>query len=168
MSRFHYGDYAVFLAGKGHFGDAEEVQLPDLEWKGEDFSGGGGLGTREFGMILNKLEMSIKLNSYENDIYAQALPAPGQTTTFKVVGSLIVPGEEEAPLKITVTGALQKLNRDGLKAGSKTIATATFRDIIYYEEVKDGVQMYEIDLLNQVLRVNGQDRLAVRRRNLGR
>lgn len=168
MSRTLYGDFALFKAGRGQFGTAEEVTPPELKWKTEDFSGGGGLGTREIGLILEKLEMGVKLNSYEDDLYSDALPAPGSTVTWKVMGSLIVPGEDEQPLKITVTGAVMEFKRDAFKAGGKTAADLKIKDIIYYEEIKNGVQMFEIDLLNQVLRVNGQDRMATRRRNLGR
>jgi P2 family phage contractile tail tube protein len=168
MSRTFYGDFSVFKGGQGQFGTAEEVTPPELKWKSEDFTGGGGLGTRSIGLLLDKLELGIKLNSYEDDLYADVLPAPGSSATWKVLGSLIVPGQDEQALKITVTGAVMEFKRDAFKAGGKTTAELKIMDIIYYEEVKNGVQMFEIDLLNQVLRVNGQDRMAVRRRNLGR
>ncbi len=65
-------------------------------------------------------------------------------------------------------GALMKLEREPLKASAKTMATFNWMDVIYYEEIEDGSQMFEVDTENYVLRVNGVDRFATRRRNLGR
>lgn len=166
--RMTYGDYALFKQGRGQFGTAEELKLPDLKWKTEDYMGGGQLGTRTLGLVLEALEIEAKLNSYEADIYGEALQAPGRSQNWRVMGSMIVPGEDEVPLKIEFTGALLDMSRDTMKPGAKTLATPKWKDVTYYKETVGGVTMYEIDLLNQILIVNGVDQMAIRRRNLGR
>ena len=91
-----------------------------------------------------------------------------RTWAGKVLGSLISPGEDEKPFKLLVTGSVMELKRDKLQPGKKSDTEYAIKDITYYQEFQDGTELYEIDLLNQVLRVNGVDQMATRRRNLGR
>jgi P2 family phage contractile tail tube protein len=163
------GDFEMFRGGNGFAGQFEEIGLPDLKMKGEDYIGGGGLGTRHIGSKLDKMEISGKSNSWERELFSDALPVPGSTSSWKVLGSLIVPGEDEKSLKVTWQGALMELKRGHLKASGKADTEFKWMDIIYYQEVWDGVVAWEIDLLNyKMIGPDGVDRMAVRRRNLGR
>lgn len=167
--RTFYGDFTIFRRGAGKFGQFEELTLPALAFKAEEYDGGGVLGTRE--ISLGKLEnmgLTGKSNSYDREMYSDALAAPGSTDTWIAYGSLVAPGLAEKPLKVTWQGALMKIEREPLKASGKTMATFHWMDVIYYEEIQDGSQMFEVDTENYVLRVNGVDRFAQRRRNLGR
>lgn len=162
------GDFTLFRNAVGRFGTIEKVELPELKWKSEDFMGGGSFGTRELGLVLDKLELKFTSNSYDRDLLVDGLAAPGQTSQWKIMGSMIVPNEDEKPLKVDVTGSVMELTRGELSPGKKVDTNFAVRDITYYREVHDGVELFEIDLLNQVLRVNGVDKMAARRRNLGR
>ena len=163
-----FGDFTLFLKATGKFGIIEKLTLPELKWRSEDFAGGGSIGTRELALVLDKLELSFSSNSYDRDLLAEGLPAPGMQTQWKILGSMIVPGEEERPFKVNVTGAVMDVKRGELKPGGKTETDFVVRDITYYQELVGGTELYEIDLLNQVLRRNGVDLMATRRRNLGR
>ncbi len=167
--RTFYGDFTIFRQGVGKFGHFEELKLPTLAFKAEEYDGGGVLGTREISLgKLEKMGLEGKSNSYDRDMYSDALAAPGSTATWIAYGSLVAPGQDEKQLKVTWQGALMKLEREPLKASAKTMATFNWMDVIYYEEIEDGSQMFEVDTENYVLRVNGVDRFATRRRNLGR
>lgn len=166
--RMVFGDFTLFMRAEGKFGMIEKLQLPELKYKSEEYAGGGLIGTRDLGLILDKLEMKFTSNSYDRALLATALPAPGQQSQWKVMGSMIVPGEDERPFRALVTGAMLEVNRNELAPGKKSDTDFVIKDITYYQEIVDGRELYEIDLLNQKLRVNGQDRMAARRRNLGR
>lgn len=166
--RMVFGDFSLFLRAEGKFGMIEKLELPELKWKTEEYNGGGQIGTREIALLLEKLEMKFSSNSYDRPILSRALQAPGQDEQWKVMGSLIVPGEDEKPFKALVTGSLMEVKRGELQPGKKADSDFVIKDIIYYQEFLDGTELYEIDLLNQVLRVDGVDQMATRRRNLGR
>lgn len=166
--RMIFGDFTMFLKSEGKFGMIEKLELPELKWKSEEFSGGGFAGTREIGLILDKLEMKFSSNSYDRAMLATGLQAPGKQTQWKVLGSMIQPGEDERPFKALITGAVMEIKRNELAPGKKTETDFMIKDITYYQEILDGREMYEIDLLNQVIRVNGVDQMANRRRNTGR
>lgn len=166
--RMVFGDFSLFLRAEGKFGMIEKLELPELKWKTEEYNGGGQMGTREIGLILDKMEMKLSSNSYDRPMLSRALQAPGQQEQWKVMGSMIVPGEDEKPFKVLVTGALMELKRGEMQPGKKSDTDFVIKDITYYQEFLDGTELYEIDLLNQVLRVNGVDQMATRRRNLGR
>ena len=166
--RMVFGDFTLFLRAEGKFGMIEKLQLPELKWKSEEFNGGGQIGTREMALILDKLEMGFTSNTYDRALLGLGLQAPGRQSQWKVMGSMIVPGEEERPFKVLVTGTVMELKRGELKPGGKTDTDFVIRDITYYQEIVDGTELYEIDLLNQVVRVSGVDQMAARRRNLGR
>ncbi|MCB1520930.1 MAG: phage major tail tube protein [Hyphomicrobiaceae bacterium] len=163
-----FGDFSLFLRAEGMFGKIEELELPELKWKSEEYNGGGQMGTRDLALILDKLEMKFSSNSYERTLLGRGLQAPGLQEQWKVMGSLIVPGEDEKPFKALITGSLMEIKRGKLQPGKKVDTEYMIKDITYYQEIVDGVELYEIDLLNQVLRVNGVDQMATRRRNLGR
>lgn len=166
--RMVFGDFSLFLKAEGKFGMIEKLELPELKWKSEEYAGGGLIGTRDLALILDKLEMKFSSNSYDRSLLATALQAPGRQTQWKVMGSMIVPGEAERPFRALVTGSMMELKRNELSPGKKSDADFVIKDITYYQEILDGREMYEIDLLNQKLVVNGTDQMAVRRRNLGR
>jgi P2 family phage contractile tail tube protein len=162
------GDFELYAEGFGYGGLVESVKAPDLKWKREDYVGGGLMGTREMGLVLDKLEMSFKSASMLASLMSQWGMRPGTPGNWKIMGSLIVPGSSEVPFKVRVTGQLFDLSRDDLKPGAKTTADYKIGDITYYEETVDGAQVWEIDLVNMILKNNGVDQMVDRRRNLGR
>lgn len=161
------GDYQWFQEGFGLVALVEEVTLPDIKWATEDYKGGGLLGTRSLKTIVDKLEATVKTGGYDPRVTAAAGQMPGVSMNFKLMASFIVPGEVEAPQKVLITGAVNEVKRDAYKAG-KQMTECKISDITYYEEWFDGKEIIAIDLLNQILRVNGVDLMVQRRRNTGR
>ncbi|MEQ1697118.1 MAG: phage major tail tube protein [Hyphomicrobiaceae bacterium] len=161
------GDYQLFKDGSGLVSLCEEVTLPDIKWKEEDYSGGGLIGTRQMKTILEKLEVKAKSAGYEPELVSAVGQMPGMSQNYKIMASFIVPGGVEIPQKVLITGAMSSLKRDAYKPG-KSGTEYTISDITFYEEWFDGVLKFGIDLLNQKLVVDGVDLMAVRRRNTGR
>ena len=162
------GDYQLFQEGFGLVALVEEVTLPELKWKAEDYTGGGLMGTRQIKSVLEKLELKAKTAGFDPRTLSAWGTMPGVSTNFKLMASFIVPGEAEIPQKVLVTGALTEVKREAYKAGGKVTSELMVNDITYYEEWFDGKLKLQIDLLNQVLIVDGVDIMATRRRNTGR
>lgn len=165
--RYFLGDFSWFKNGTGLLPLVEEVMAPDLKWKTEDYTGGGLMGTRSPKTILDKMEIKVKCAGHDPAVTAGFGLMPGMAESFKLVSSLVDPGQPEVPQKILFTGTITEVKRDAYKAG-KQMVEHTITDLTYYEEWQDGKEVIAIDLLNQVLRVNGVDVMAQRRRNLGK
>ena len=162
------GDYQWFQEGVGLLPIVEEVTLPDLKWKTEDYTGGGLAGTRSLKTIIDKLEVKVKVAGYDPRVQHAVGAMPGVAANFKLMSSFVDPGADEKPQKILITGAVTESKRDAYKAGGKVMHEHTISDITYYEESFDGKEVIAFDIVNQILRINGVDVMAQRRRNTGR
>ena len=162
------GDFTVFVDGFGKWGTCEELKLPVLEQKAEEFRGGGMDAPREIVLGQEKMAFEFMLTAYDPQVQKLWGLAPGVQKQFTVRGSLIVPGEEEKPVISNITGSIFKLDPGSWKPGEKSDFNVTIGDITYYRHRIDGETIHEIDVLNQLRIVNGVDQLAIRRRNLGR
>jgi uncharacterized protein len=160
--------YELFYEGFGLVSLIEEVTVPDIKWKSDDYHGGGLMGTRTLVTVLDKLEMTMKMAGFDPRLHNAITLMPGMTSTWKLMSSLVNPGNLEIPQKITVTGRLRELKRAPYKIG-KTETTGVICDITYYEEWFDGKTVLKIDLLNNIMvGPDGVDLMATRRRNTGR
>lgn len=163
------GDFQWFQEGYGLVALVEEATLPDVKWKMEDYMGGGLMGTRSIKTIFEKMELRIKVAGKDPRMIDAVTMMPGQAMNYKLMSSFIVPGEEEIPEKVLVSGVVSELKRDVYKAGAKSMSEYMITDITFYEEWFDGKLRIQIDLLNQVLiGADGVDLMATRRRNTGR
>lgn len=162
------GDYQWFHEGFGLLGLAEEVTLPEVKWKTNDYDGGGLLGTRDLKTVFDKFKISVKCAGFDPRMVSAAGLMPGVSINFKLMASMIDPGNPEVPQKILFTGEVSTVKRDTYKAASKVLTEYEITDLTYYEEWFDGKEVLAIDWLNQILRVNGTDQMTQRRRNTGR
>lgn len=162
------GDFELYVEGEGFAAMIESVKLPDLKFKRDDYVAAGMGGTREMGLVLEKMEIEFKTAAMLPQLLSTWGLKPGSQVNYKVMGSLIVPGEDEKPFKVKATGQVFDLTRDELKPGAKTLATYKIGDVTYYEETVDGLPIWEIDVMNLVLKNRGVDQMVARRRNLGR
>ena len=162
------GDFQFFMDGVGLVTLVEELTLPDLKWKAEEYHGGGSMGSRQIKSIFEKMKLGGKCAGFDARLLTLLGQMPGQSSNFKILSSLIVPGADEIPQKILVTGSLIEVKRGAYKPTGKVDTSFEIDDIIYYEEWFDGRLKFGFDLINQTLIVDGVDVMATRRRNTGR
>ena len=136
-------NFVLFNDGISYAGEVEEVTLPKLTRKTEDYRAGGMNGPvkLDFGMEGLKLEFTA---------------AGYLRTLFNQWGTLTHDG-----VLLRFAGALQS---DDLPAATPVEITVRGR---HYKLVMDGVTVIEIDLVNMIEIVNGEDRLASVRLALG-
>ena len=163
------GTYEAFREGVGLVTLLEEVNVPDIKWKLDDYHGGGLIGTRKIKTILDAMKLTGKCAGFDPAMFSGITRMPGMTEQWKLLSSMIVPGSPEAPQKILVTGEMSDFKRDAYKVNGKVLSHFEIDGITSYEEWLDGKLLCRIDLDNQIMiGPDGVDVLAVRRRNTGR
>lgn len=159
--------FNVFYNGESYMGEASEIELPKLTRKTEEYRSGGMTAPIEIDMGNDKLELTHTYSGFMRGILSDW----GVTSVGGVM--LRFAGSYEADdtgtstaVEVVVRGRHKEIDMGKAKAGDKTefkVVTA----VSYYKLVVDGVTLIEIDPLNCIETVNGNDRTAARRLAMG-
>ncbi len=160
-------NFVLFNDGNAYLGEVEEVTLPKLTRKMEDYRAGGMNGPVKLDQGMEALEMDWTAAGYLRTLFAQWGTTTHDGVLLRFAGALQADDLGIAsPVEIIVRGRHQEIDFGNSKAGEKTeikIKTA----ISYYKLTMDGVTMIELDLVNLIEVVDGIDRLAQVRLALG-
>lgn len=159
-----YVDGDVDMLGK-----FAEVKVPDLTATVNEHRGGGMFAPVELVSGLEKLVLSVKWNTYfpeavkfgANPFKARRLQIRGNHETHNADGLAA-----QVPVVITVQGSWKKAGGFTFKPGEHGDTDDEVACTYLRVEV-DGVELYEIDVLNNIYKVGGDDLLATMRQNLG-
>lgn len=157
----------VFNNGYSFQGVAEEVELPKLTMKSEDFRTGGMLGEVSANMGLEKLELTHKYAGLAPELFTGFATDSIDSELIRFAGSYQRDDTGDiSAVEILMRGRHTELDTGNAKAGEKgetSIKTA----LTYYKLVVDGKELIEIDLINTVFKVEGKDRYAQHRAAVG-
>jgi len=160
-------NFNVFNDGNNYIGKVEEVTLPKLSRKMEEWRGGGMDGP----VSIDLGQEAITLEWTGGGLLKEALSQYGIT---QVGGCLIRfagayqsddTGAVDA-VEVVVRGRHKELDFGSAKPGDNTQHKFT-TPCSYYKLSINGAIKIEIDLLNLIFMVDGVDRLAEQRRALG-
>lgn len=160
----------VYLNGSNMVGKASEVELPDVKFGTIEKNSLGGVGSIKLpnGKI-EELVAKIKWECFYSDVAKMALN-PYQSADIKIFSQKEIwdtAGRvQEVPYKAFLTVIPQGLKLPSFKAGEK-VDSETSLTCTYLKVVEDGADILEIDLLNNIYKVNGVDLRANLRANLG-
>jgi P2 family phage contractile tail tube protein len=159
-------NFAVFVDGNGYAGNAEEVTLPTLDIKFEEFMAGGLDSPLPIDMGQEKMELKFKLNDLGADALSTWGVIGGADFTYNFKGALQnLDGSTESIL-VACRGHTKTLTPSTWTAGSKANHEyAVF--CTYYRYDVDGSTVHEIDVANMIRSINGVDQLANVRTALG-
>lgn len=159
--------FNLFIDGVGFAAECLEVKLPKIAMKTEDYSGAGMIGSVALLKAIEKLEMEHTYNGPIPEIIGTFGAEKHDATRLRWMGSYSNEATGQAhAVEITVGGRNNELDQGDAKAGEN----GSFKvktDITYYRQVMDGKELLEIDIVNDVFRVMGVDRLEQHRRNVG-
>lgn len=155
--------HSVFVDGRGYVGRSEEAQLPKLTRKVDAHRDGGMDGEIELDMGQEKLELMLTFTGFEGDLLAQYGRGDCPVT---LRGSIEDEDGATSAVEVSVRGLVKEIDDGSWKAGEKGARKFSL-SARYYRYRQAGRELIEIDLANSVYRVDGVDRLAERRRNLG-
>lgn len=160
----------VYLDGVNSLiGRADEVELPDIEVETEDHKGLGMVGKLKLPSGLKELKAKIKWSGFyaehlkagANPFRAHALQLRGSVETYDAGGRV-----EELPVVVFLTASWTKAGLGKYEA-QKAVAFEDELAVTYVKVVHDGKEVLEVDVLQNIWRVDGEDVLARYRANIG-
>jgi len=159
----------VYIDGVDFIAKAEEVDLPKVQFKFVDAKGLGLYSEFQLPSGLEKMEAKIKFNS----LYPEFIALASDPFTVRYV---IVRGSnqhwtqqgvsQELPIKAELRGIFKEFEQGNLKIAEAPTPEATL-SVMYYKLQVDFQDVLEIDVINNIYRVNGMDILQNYRINIG-
>lgn len=160
-----FNNFGVFIDGRGYIGRAEEVELPKLGIKAEEFRGGGMDAPIAMDMGMEKIECSISLGEYD-PAAAGLLGLHNASTPFTLRGAYKQQDGQTIAVTIKLVGGVKEREVGKWKTGDKVPFKMTIACTMYSESANGGELIY-IDIPNMIRRVNGADQLAEIRAAIG-
>ncbi|HHW4680306.1 MAG TPA: phage major tail tube protein [Xylella taiwanensis] len=156
----------LFIDGKGYAGQMEDINLPKLTLKTEEFRGGGMHAPVELTMGMEKLETDFSLICYSADTLLLFGVTEGRQVNCTVRGFLESFDGSDTSLAIHLRGKVKEIDRGTWKPGDKSTLKLALA-LSYYKEVHGTLTLHEIDVENMIFQQNGIDLLKSARHALG-
>jgi P2 family phage contractile tail tube protein len=154
-------NFSLSIEGVGYAGNIDELQLPNLSLKVEEYRAAGMDAPLEIDQGLEKLEVSGTLSKVD----AYIMRRFGTYINFTARGALQSLGGEVTPVEVKMTGLIKAIEHGAWKPGEK--ATLKFTATLsYYEYNQGGNTLHKIDVPGFVRIINGIDQLIEQRRAL--
>lgn len=156
-------EYNVYLDGEKMVGVVPDVDLPEIGMKASDIEGAGMLGVLNSPAIgqFESMEQEIKFNVLYSSAINMLNPLTAVNLTFRAAQQVYnkTGGYVFKGLRIVEQGRVKKFKPGKMKRAESMEATVTL-ELTYIMIEVDGTVMLEIDKLNQVYKINGEDMLA--------
>lgn len=156
----------LIVDGKGYAGQIEEFSPPELTLTTEEFRGGGMDAAIDIETGMEKPTVSFILKGHSTDVLALWGVKKGGNVQLSAKGSL----EDLDGTTSAVVHAMQGLITSlapGTWGPNKVPALTVNMSLRYYRQDVAGQTIHEIDVLNMIRMINGEDQLAEHRANIG-
>lgn len=160
----------IYAAGNNLLGKAEEVQTPTLKIKTVENKALGQFGTSKLPAGVEAMESKIKFNSFYTDVF-NLISNPYNTVNIQVRGNIekyannTKTGDESAVL--FMGGFFDEVPLLGSLKSQEKVEFQTSMQVNYAKLVVAGVELYEIDVINNIWNVGGNDLLLAYKINIG-
>lgn len=159
----------IYMDGNNLLGRAEEIQLPQIKHKMADHKALGMIGSAEFFAGIDKMESKIKWNALYPEVLKKAanpfiavqIQARASLETYNSMGKIA-----EVPAIAYLSGTFKEFPLGNLKAGDNAEYETTM-SVNYAKLIVDGEEIFEIDILGNIYKVDGVDILTTYRANIG-
>jgi len=148
-----------YIDNRGYAGNISELTLPKLNVKVSDFLAGGLDAPLGIDMGQEKMEATIVLGGYDSDAMETWGNGDSTTIPFVAKGALESYNGTVKAVRAVMMGKTRGLETGTWKPGEPSPVTFTI-ECTYYRLTIDGKDIFEIDILNMVRKINGVDRLA--------
>lgn len=159
----------IYVDGNNWLGRVEEATLADISSKMSEYTALGMAGTVEFASGFEMMEMSVTLHAYHADTLA-LIADPNATHRLQMRSSVdehtSVGRTAQTPYVIYATVACKKIAGGAFKAHEAVKQELTFA-VYACKMEQDGAPVIEFDATANIYKVNGVDKLATYRNNLG-
>lgn len=160
-------NFNVFNDGQNYVGLCQKIKLPTLKRKMEKYRGGGMNGEVSVDLGVDALEAEHEYGGIERQLFAQWGLARADGVLLRFAGAY----QDEATGAVTAAEVVLRGRHEevelGEAEGGKQSPMKVKSTLSYYKLTIDGQTVVEVDLVNMVEVVNGEDRLAEQRRAIG-
>lgn len=156
----------MFIDGVSFSGDVPSLTLPKVTLKMDGYRGGGMAGEIEIPTGVEKLESSFVTNGVRRESLKWFGLSDRTACNAVFRGSFKGLKGKVTPVIVTMRGGLKEVDMGDWKPGDKAEIKHAMA-LTYYKLEIDGRLMYEIDMVNMVLVIDGVDQLAAERSALG-
>lgn len=161
-------NFNIFIDGFGYAGRVEEVVLPKLARKMEEYRAGGMSGPVDIDMGLEKLEAEITMAEMSRELLIQFGVCGVDGVLMRFRGAAVTDDGTCATnaIEIVMRGRFKEIDLGTAKTGDKNTMklSATLSRFEYHE---NDIPLIILDPVNMVELVGGVDRLAEQRNALG-
>ncbi len=157
---------SLFVNTRGYAGNVEELTLPKLTLKTEEFRNGGMDAPMDVELGMEKLECEFTLTRFDREALKLFGVLDGQSLPLTVRGAVVSDDGSTLPVVVNLQGLVREVDFGSWKAGDK----ANLKFVVslrYYKLTHGGEVLHEIDIPNMVRVINGIDQLAAQRAALG-
>ena len=146
----------IFIEGYDLRGQIGDVERPKIALKMEEYRSGGMFGTAKVVQGLEALEMTVTVSGYAAEVLRQF----GGTIDSKVIrfAGAVEKDDETGFKKVSgeAAGRITEIDQGSNSAGEN--GEIKFKiDLVRYSETLDGKENLYVDVLQNILRVNGTD-----------
>lgn len=156
----------LFVDGKGYAGKVENIELPKLSIKTEEYRGGAMDAPVDVDLGMEKLTCSFTVNEYDPALFAMWGLAPGNLVNLTMRGAFDDGGGSIKPVIINLTGSWKEIDMGTWKAGDKSGLKVQV-SCRYYGLAINKIPVVLIDIPNMKRVVGGIDMLAEVREAIG-
>ena len=160
-------NFNVFYNGDNFIGLCDQIELPKLTRKVEEYRGGGMNGPVDADLGMEKMEIMHTYGGFMREIYRQFGIARADGVLMRFSGAY--QRDDTAAVdavEIVVRGRHSEVDPGTAKAGDNTEFKVT-STLTYYKLTVNGFVEAEIDFINFVENFGGIDRLAEQRAAIG-
>lgn len=159
--------FNLFNDGHSYLGEIDEIVLPKLTAKMEEWRAGGMDIPVDVDFGMEKLTMESTVGGYMKQVFQQFGLLKVDGVLLRFAGGLQAEDSDQVvPCEVIVRGRHSEIDPGTAKAGEDTSVKFT-SSLSYYKLILDGEVLVEIDALNMVKKINGEDRMEPFRRALG-
>jgi len=159
----------VYVNGNSLLGQAAEVDAPKVMAKMSEYKALGMVGSFELPSGLDKMEMRIKWNAFYADV-AKVMLNPWKEVKIMIRANQEVwqGGDKTAdvPVIIYATGQSKGFPTGNFKPQDNVDAESNLT-ITHCKMEIDGVEVFEVDVMNNIYKVDGVDIMQQYRANIG-
>lgn len=160
-------NFNLFNDARSYMGIAEDIKLPKLSRKLEEFRGGGMNGPVGIDVGQEKLEIEFTCGGFMEQVFQQYGTTKADGVMLRFAGAYQRDDTAAVQaIEIVVRGRHQEIDMGDAKAGDKGKLTVK-SSLSYYKLSVDNKVLIEIDLLHMIEIVNGKDILQEQRQAIG-
>jgi len=151
-------NFNLFITGKGFAGRVQEVTLPKLSIKTEEYSAGGMDIPIDLDMGMEKMECQMTLSEYNPDVL-KLFGLSQRAPVDAVLKGALSDEESVTPVEIQLQGMWKELDMGSWKAGEKQTLSASLT-VRYYKLTVGTEVLVEVDATTFERKILGEDQLA--------